>query len=68
MMLTKQRTVLEEVEKLLLAWMNEKQLAGNSISEFMICEKARKLLSDLLQENPSINALSDEFKIRRGWV
>ncbi|XP_010623133.1 zinc finger and SCAN domain-containing protein 29 isoform X3 [Fukomys damarensis] len=66
--LTKQRTqALEEVEKLLLVWLNEKQLAGDRVSEAMICEKARKLHSDLLQENPSISATSNEFKASRGW-
>ncbi|XP_040286123.1 tigger transposable element-derived protein 1-like [Bufo bufo] len=67
-MLTKQRTqVLEEVEKLLLVWLNEKQQAGDSVSEAMICEKARKLHSDLLQRSPSTSAASDEFKASRGW-
>ncbi|KAM6468471.1 tigger transposable element-derived protein 1-like [Liasis olivaceus] len=67
-MLTKQRTqVLEEVEKLLLVWLNEKQLAGDSVSEAMVCEKARKLHSDLLQKNPSTSATSEEFKASRSW-
>ncbi|XP_023575287.1 tigger transposable element-derived protein 1-like isoform X1 [Octodon degus] len=66
--LTKQRTqVLEEVEKLLLVWLDEKQQAGDSVSEAMICEKARKLHSDLLQENPSTSSTSDKFKASRGW-
>ncbi|XP_013014048.1 zinc finger and SCAN domain-containing protein 29 isoform X3 [Cavia porcellus] len=66
--LTKQRTqVLEEVEKLLLVWLSEKQLTGDRVSEAMICEKARKLYSDLLQENPSASATSNEFKASRGW-
>lgn len=66
--LTKQRTqALEDVEKLLLVWLNEKQLAGDRVSEAMICEKARKLHSDLLQENPSTSATSNEFKASRGW-
>ncbi|KAG2463777.1 UPP phosphoribosyltransferase, partial [Polypterus senegalus] len=43
-MLTKQRPqVLEEVEKLLLVWLNEKHLAGDSVSETITCEKAKKL-------------------------
>lgn len=66
--LTKQRTqVLEEVEKLLLVWLNEKQLAGDKVSEAMVCEKARKLHSDLLQENPSTSPTNNEFKASRGW-
>jgi len=39
---TKQRSqTIEEVEKLLLIWINDNMLAGNSVSEGMICEKAR---------------------------
>lgn len=34
----------------------------------MICEKSRKLYSDLLQENPSTSTRSDEFKAGRGWL
>ncbi|XP_044302391.1 tigger transposable element-derived protein 1-like [Varanus komodoensis] len=59
--------VLEEVEKLLLVWLNEKQLAGDSVTEAMICEKARKLHSDLLQKDPSTSAARVEFKASRGW-
>nr|XP_053630498.1 WD repeat and HMG-box DNA-binding protein 1-like [Cherax quadricarinatus] len=60
---TKQRPqVLEEVEKLLLVWLNEKQLAGDSISEAIICKRVRKIHSDVLQNYPSTSAESDEFK------
>ncbi|XP_066937240.1 putative CENPB DNA-binding domain-containing protein 1 [Macrobrachium rosenbergii] len=38
--LTKQRPpVIEEIEKLLLVWVNEKQLAGDRVSEAMICRE-----------------------------
>lgn len=47
--------------------MNEKELAGYSISEIVICEMARKLHSDWLQEKPSANATSDEVKANRRW-
>jgi hypothetical protein len=44
---TKQRSqTIEEVEKLLLIWINDNMLAGNSVSEGMICEKARRLHED----------------------
>ena len=47
--ITKQRSqTLEEVEKLLLIWINEKQLASDSVSEVIICEKARHLHEDLM--------------------
>lgn len=51
--------VLVEEGKLLLVWMNEKQLASDTVREAMIWEKAGKLHSDLLQENPST---SDEVQ------
>ena len=40
--ITKQRSqTIEEVEKLLLIWINDNILAGKSVSDGMICEKAR---------------------------
>ncbi|XP_051783790.1 tigger transposable element-derived protein 1-like [Erpetoichthys calabaricus] len=67
-MLTKQRPqVLEDVEKLLLVWLNEKQLAGDSVSEAMLCEKARRIHCDLLQNYPSTSGEGEEFKASRGW-
>lgn len=41
------------MEKLLLIWINEKQLAGDSISESIIYEKAKELHEDLLKKNPT---------------
>ena len=40
--------ILDEVEKLLLIWINEKQFAGNSVTEAIIGEKAKNLNSNLL--------------------
>ena len=40
--------VLEDVEKLLLVWINEKQLAGDTVTENLICEKAKYLYADLV--------------------
>ena len=37
----------EEMEKLLLVWMNEKELAGDTVSEAIICEKASIINGDL---------------------
>ena len=46
--LSKQRTpVHEEMEKILIFWINQKQLAGDSITETIICEKALTLHQDL---------------------
>jgi hypothetical protein len=42
--ITKQRShTIEEMEKLLLIWINDNTLAGNSVSEGMVCEEARRL-------------------------
>ncbi|XP_066131217.1 tigger transposable element-derived protein 1-like [Saccopteryx bilineata] len=67
--LTKQRSqTIEDVEQLLLIWINQKQLDGDSISEAIICEKARLLYADLIKKMPGTSAsvLSD-FKASRGW-
>ncbi|XP_067134160.1 tigger transposable element-derived protein 1-like isoform X1 [Centruroides vittatus] len=66
--ITKQRSqTLEEVEKLLLIWINEKQLAGNSLSKAVICEKARLLYQDLLKKTPGSSSEINGFKASRGW-
>ncbi|KAF2358296.1 DNA binding HTH domain Psq-type [Trinorchestia longiramus] len=50
--LTKKRPqILEEVEKLLLIFINEKKLHGDSISEAFICEKALRIYEDLLKKS-----------------
>ena len=56
---------MEEVEKLLMVWINEKQLAGDNVSEAIIYEKARLLYSDITQDNPGSSA--EEFKASKGW-
>ena len=47
--MSKRRTSTHErMEHLLLVWIQEKQLAGDSISEAILCQKARHIYSDLL--------------------
>ncbi|XP_043575225.1 tigger transposable element-derived protein 1-like [Chiloscyllium plagiosum] len=67
--LTKQRPkLLDEVEKLLLVWINQKELAGDSVNETIICEKALHIHRDLLATLPSTSTASiEEFKASRGW-
>ncbi|CAI5779200.1 transposable element-derived 1-like [Podarcis lilfordi] len=66
--LTRQRTqTIEEVEKLLLIWIKEKQLAGDSISESMICEKALYLHAELIRNTPGASTEGEVFKASRGW-
>ncbi|GCC31462.1 hypothetical protein chiPu_0009920 [Chiloscyllium punctatum] len=47
---SKRSKFIEEVEKLLLVWINEKQLVGDPISEDIIWEKARLLYTDLKKD------------------
>ena len=47
---------MDEVEKLLLIWIKEKELDGDSIIEGIICEKALRINADLLKETPSTGA------------
>lgn len=57
---------IEEVEKWLI-WISEKQFVGDSISEVMICEKAKMLHADL-KDTPGTCAESDSVKASRGWL
>ena len=63
--LTKQQSrAIEAVEKLLLIWINEKQLASDSVLEAVICEQAEMLCADLL--NDRLSAERDLFKTSGG--
>ena len=46
---------MEEVEKLLMFWINEKQLAGDSASEAIICEKTILLYSDITRDTTCLH-------------
>ncbi|CAH2315065.1 tigger transposable element-derived 1-like [Pelobates cultripes] len=64
---SKQRPpVLEEVEKLLLHWIEQKQRAGDSVTKAIICEKAKALHADLLKQQPGTSAGAERFKASRG--
>jgi len=62
---SKELKAVEEVEKLLMVWINEKQLAGDSVSQAIICEKARLLCNDITRDTPGSSA--EEFKASKGW-
>ena len=57
---SKRLPAVEEAEKLLIVRINEKQLAGDSVSE-----KARLLYSDITRDTPGSSA--EEFKASKGW-
>ena len=59
--------IIEQVEKLLLVWIDAKQLSGDSIFEIIICEKAKRLYHDHKQDSPGTSEQSNEFKASRGW-
>ena len=59
--------ILEEVEKLLLVYINEVQLKGNNISKSFICEKALEIYNDLVKKKPGTRNDTLEFKASRGW-
>ncbi|XP_063842553.1 tigger transposable element-derived protein 1-like isoform X2 [Scylla paramamosain] len=66
--LTSQRSkFIEEMEKVLLVWIHEKQLLGDHISEVIICEKAKLLHAKFKRDMPGSSADSEEFKASRGW-
>ena len=58
---------MEEMEKLLRIWINEKQLTGGVISETIICEKAKVLHDDIVKGMPDTSAQKEEFKASRRW-
>ena len=58
------------MEKLLIVWIKEKQLAGDTVMMAIICEKARASYADLLQQTPNTSAdgaSGEPFKVSRGW-
>jgi len=62
---SKRLPAVEEVEKLRMVWFNERHLVGDSVSEAIICEKARLLYSDITRNTPGSSA--EGFKTSKGW-
>ncbi|GBM79260.1 hypothetical protein AVEN_238875-1 [Araneus ventricosus] len=60
----------EKKEELLMVWVTEKQLKGDTLTQGIICEKARAIYGDLLNQTPRTStdeASEDSFKASRGW-
>lgn len=60
----------EKMEKLLMVWVTEKQLKGDTLTQGIICEKARAIYGDLLNQTSRTStdeASEDSFKASRGW-
>ena len=61
----------DEVEKLLLILINEKELDEDSINDGVICEKALRIYADLQKETLSMSAEGESwftFKTSSSWV
>ncbi|KAM5158227.1 tigger transposable element-derived protein 1-like [Mantella aurantiaca] len=67
--ISKLRTSLhEKMEKLLMVWVMEKQLQGDTLTQSIICEKARAIYGDLLKQTPHTSTDEEDlFKASRGW-
>ena len=53
---------------MLLILINEKQLAGDTVTENFICEKAKALYTDLISKLPGMSTENKEaFKASREW-
>ena len=73
--ISKLRTSIhDEMERLLLLWIREKELAGDSVSETIISEKAIAIYRDLKRKEAeggetsgAGQASAEEFKASRGW-
>lgn len=66
---TKRSHILDNVEKLLLLWINEKQMHGETINQYIICDKAKTIYADLIRTMPESSTMEKEvqFKGSNGW-
>ncbi|GFS55981.1 tigger transposable element-derived protein 1 [Nephila pilipes] len=68
---SKLRTNIHDEMEQLLLWIKEKQLAGDSVSEPIICEKAGAIFQDLKPDVTKTEGESSQgsegFKASRGW-
>ena len=56
------------METFLLVWINEKQMAGDSVGEVIICEKAKQLFKELgAKARSTSTGPGKEFFGTKGW-
>ncbi|XP_019716745.1 tigger transposable element-derived protein 1-like [Hippocampus comes] len=58
------------MERLLLVWINEKEMAGDMMTKAIICEKATVIFNDLVKEDAGDGTSAKEhreFKASPGW-
>ncbi|XP_077576237.1 SWI/SNF complex subunit SMARCC1-like isoform X2 [Stigmatopora nigra] len=69
--MSKKRSALhDEMERLLVLWIREKELAGDKLTKSTISEKAMDIFADLLKERvgPSEERPPLDFKASHGWL
>ncbi|GFS36825.1 jerky protein homolog-like [Nephila pilipes] len=61
--------LLEEMENVLLVWIKEREMVGETTSQNVICQKARQIYQELKMKKPGSSSEVDEedFKGSRGW-
>ncbi|XP_068241084.1 putative CENPB DNA-binding domain-containing protein 1 [Palaemon carinicauda] len=66
--------IIEEMERLLLIWIKDREIVGDTITETIISEKAHAIFTDLKEASSggdagesSTEPSSDDFKASRGW-
>ena len=70
---SKRTKVHDEMEKLLLLWIKEKEIAGDTLTESIICHKASAIFRDLIDssddagEGSSKQQAPPQFKASSGW-
>jgi len=60
-------SVNEEMEKLLMIWINERQMAGDTMTQEMICSKARMIYENLKKNVAGHSTAEEEFRGSREW-
>ena len=66
--ISRQRSqIIEEVEKLLLVFINERQLKADILSEAFICEEGLDIYDDLIKKTLGANSNDFDFKASIGW-
>ncbi|CAG6006743.1 unnamed protein product [Menidia menidia] len=65
---------LDDMERLLLIWIKDKEIAGDTITETIICDKASTIFCDLKASGSGVDAgksstdpTTEKFKASRGW-
>ncbi|XP_050079802.1 tigger transposable element-derived protein 2-like [Anopheles maculipalpis] len=64
----KRSQAMDDVERLLLVWIDEKRLQGETVTQPIICEKAKRIFNELVEKMPlPSNGKVEAFKASNGW-